>query len=105
MAAIAADDDTTTAADSRARPATGDSDDIQRRGALFAKVGQMAVHQVQANEADRNVDEEDHAPVKVLDDQSARQWTRRGSDQAGDGAASGWVPGDIGSVKASLPPG
>ena len=54
----------------------------------------MAGDRVQADEADRNVDEEDQAPVKVLDDQSARQRTREGTDEGWDGAASEWVPGE-----------
>ena len=34
------------------------ADDIKRIGVLFAIVGQMAVDEIQANEADRNVHEE-----------------------------------------------
>ena len=51
---------------------------------FFAIVGQMAVDQIQADQADRNVHEKDHPPVKISDDQAARDRTQHRADQTGN---------------------
>ena len=60
------------------------ANDIKRIGVLFAIVGQMAVDQVQADQADRDVHEEDQSPVKIRDDQAARDRTQHRADQTGN---------------------
>src|SRR5258706_9225430 len=45
----------------------------------------MAIDQKQAGEADRDVDEKNHAPGKVADDQSAGKRPQHRADQAGYG--------------------
>ena len=59
--------------------------DIQRMGMLLAVIRQMQIDHVQADQADRDVHEEDDAPVKVADDQAAGDGSEHGADQAGDG--------------------
>src|ERR1700726_1302626 len=53
--------------------------DIERVGA-FAVVGEMQVDQDQADEANRNIHEEDKAPVEVSDDQAAGNGSEHGAD-------------------------
>ena len=58
-------------------------DDIQRIG-LLAIVRQMQIDHPQTDEADRNVDEKNDAPVKIADDQAAGDGPEHGADQARD---------------------
>jgi hypothetical protein len=48
-------------------------DDIQRIVLRSAIIRQMPVHQDQAGHANRNVDEENDAPMEIADDQPAHQ--------------------------------
>jgi hypothetical protein len=50
---------------------------------VFAVVRQMAVDHVQANQANRNIYKEDQSPVKVSDDQAARNRSQHGCNQTG----------------------
>src|SRR5450631_3423745 len=49
------------------------ADDVERIVALLTVIRQMPVDQYQAAQADRDVDEENHAPVKISDDQAAEE--------------------------------
>ena len=50
-----------------------------------AVVRKVPVHQYQADQADRDVDEENDAPVKIADDQPADERPQHRTDQAGNG--------------------
>ncbi len=52
---------------------------------LFAIIRQVQIDQIQTDQADGDVDEEDHPPVKVADDQAAGDGSEHGADQTGDG--------------------
>src|ERR1700679_629009 len=54
-------------------------------GTPLAVIGQMPVDHVKAAQADRYVDEENDAPMKIPDDEAAEQGPEHGSDQAGNG--------------------
>src|SRR5271156_473469 len=56
-----------------ARPEENQPGYVERIG-VFAVVRQMAVNQVQANEAKRNIHEENKSPLKISDDQAASDW-------------------------------
>ena len=58
-------------------------DDIERWRLLVAVVGQMAVHEVEAEQPDRHVEEEDDAPVQVADDEAAGDGAEHRADEAG----------------------
>jgi hypothetical protein len=58
-----------------------DQPDGIERMCLFPVVGQMQIHQNQADQTDGNVEEEDHPPVKIGDDQTAGDGPEHGSDQ------------------------
>ena len=60
------------------------ANDIKRIGVLFAIVWQMAVDEIQADQADRDVYEEDQSPVKIRDDQAASDRTQHRADQPGN---------------------
>ena len=45
----------------------------------------MQIDQNQPDQTDRDVKEEDHAPVQIADDQTAGDGTKHGSDQGRDG--------------------
>ena len=62
-----------------------EADDVERIGALFAIVGQVAIDEVETDEADRNVDEKNEAPVEIADDKAAGDGAEHRADQAGDG--------------------
>ena len=53
--------------------------------ASFAVIRQMQIDQAQAGEADRQVHEEDHPPVKISDDQAAGDGSEHGPNQRRDG--------------------
>src|SRR5882672_8218914 len=61
------------------------ADDVERVVALLAVVGQMPIDHVQPAQADRNVDEEDDAPMKIRNDQAAQQRSEHWPDQARNG--------------------
>ncbi len=48
-------------------------------------VGQVFVDEIEANEADGNVDEENQAPVEIADDEAAGDGAEHGTDEAGNG--------------------
>jgi hypothetical protein len=48
--------------------------------ALFAIVRQVAINKIQAEEADRHVDEENHPPVKKSDDEAAGDGSQHRAD-------------------------
>jgi len=49
-------------------PEEDEANDIERRGLLFAVIGQMQVYHQQAGNPNRDVHEKDESPVKVSDD-------------------------------------
>ena len=52
---------------------------------LFAIIGQMQINEDQTRQANRNIEEEDKAPMKIPDDQAAGDGAEHGSDQGWDG--------------------
>src|ERR1700685_1597851 len=52
---------------------------------LLAIVGQMEIDHNQPDQADRDVEEKDDAPVEIADDQTAGDGSEHGSDEGGDG--------------------
>ncbi len=60
-----------------------EADNVRRMSTTFAVVREIAVHQIQADEADRNVDKKDHAPVEMSDDQAADDGPEHRTDQTG----------------------
>ena len=51
---------------------------------FFAIVGQMQVDHDKAEQADGDVDEENHAPMKVADDEAAGDGAEHGTDETGN---------------------
>ncbi len=52
---------------------------------LFAIVRQVQVDQNQTGQSNRNIQEEDNSPVKISDDQPARDWPEHRANQRGNG--------------------
>jgi len=61
-----------------------EADDVEGMG-FFAVVGKVEVDEDQADEADGDVEEEDDAPVEVVDDEAAGHGAEHGCDEGGDG--------------------
>src|SRR5450631_1659586 len=61
------------------------ADDVERIVAMLTVIRQMPVDQYQAAQADRYIHEEDHAPMKISDDQAAQQRPEHGADQIRNG--------------------
>src|SRR5271163_2002163 len=63
-----------------ARTEEDEASNIERMSAL-AVIGEMQIDEQQAGEADRDIHEEDEAPMQVSDDQSAGNRSQHGADQ------------------------
>src|SRR5881397_2197969 len=57
-------------------------DQIEPVGALAAVVGEVAVDEIETQEADRQVDEEHHPPMQVPDDETTGQGPQERADQS-----------------------
>src|SRR5579871_2763428 len=58
--------------------------DVQRMGP-FSIIGKVKIDQNQAEEADGDIEEENHPPVQIPDDQSAGDGPKHRGDKGGDG--------------------
>ncbi len=67
------------------RPEQNQTRQVEPVGALGPIVGQIAIDEIETQKPDRQVDEEDHPPVEVTDDQTAGQRPEQRPDQTRDG--------------------
>jgi hypothetical protein len=61
------------------------ADDIELVDACFAIVRQVAINEIQAEEADRYVDKKNHPPVKKAYDEAAGNRSQHRADKCRDG--------------------
>ena len=58
-----------------------ESDNIERRGPLFAVVRQMQINEDQTRDSNWNIKEENDAPLKIADDETSGDGSEHGRHQ------------------------
>src|ERR1700710_1569181 len=66
------------------RPKQYESNDIERMRRLFTIIWQVQIHQNQADNSHRNIQEKDRAPVEIIDDNAAGHGTQHRTNQPWD---------------------